>query len=194
MATFVTTFHQTQSSSNHVFHGWENFFYLIGSSSGALVGLMFVVITLTSRHEPQRVSRGAPVYVAPIIFHFAVVLVVSAVSEVPALPLILVGVIFGIGAITGLVYSIVTTVRLCRKGWEDPIPGWSDKTFYGFLPVLIYVALLGAAVAVWLGKAQSVFAIGGIMLGLLLLGIRNAWDLAITLAQYAPERHTRDDE
>ena len=171
-----------------MFHGWENFFYLIGSAAGALIGIMFIVITLTAGHEPRRVSRGAPVYVTPIVFHFAVVLVVSATSEVPGLILPAVAVLLGASAIAGLAYSTLTTIRLCRKGWEDPIPGWSDKCFYGFLPTTIYVALLGAAGAVWMAERKAAFAVAGLMLGLLLLGIRNAWDLATTLAQRADER------
>jgi hypothetical protein len=171
-----------------MFHGWENFFYLIGSAAGALIGLMFVVITLTAGHEPRRVSRGAPVYVAPIVFHYAVVLVVSVISEVPALQSWVVGVILAFCAIAGLIYSAATTIRLCRRGWEDPIPDWSDKCFYGFLPTIIYVALAVAAGAIWVVERKAVLAIGAIMLALLLLGIRNAWDLATTLAQHAHER------
>ena len=169
-----------------MFHGWENFFYLTGSAAGALIGLMFVVITLTAGHEPRRVSRGAPVYVTPIVFHFAVVFVISAISEMPGIPSSAVAVLFSICATAGLVYSVATTIRLCRKGWEDPIPGWSDKCFYGFLPTAIYFALLGTTGAVWIAERKPVFAIGVIMLTLLLLGIRNAWDLATTLAQSAP--------
>jgi hypothetical protein len=36
-----------------MFQGWDTFFFLIGSSAGALIGLMFVVITLTAGHEPR---------------------------------------------------------------------------------------------------------------------------------------------
>lgn len=114
-------------------------------------------------------------------------LVVSAISEVPCLSSPVVAVVLGASAIAGLAYSATTTVRLCRKGWEDPIPGWSDKCFYGFLPTTIYVGFLGAAGAVWIAERKAALMVGAIMLGLLLLGIRNAWDLATTLARFAPE-------
>ena len=169
-------------------HGWENFFYLIGSAAGALIGLMFIVITLTAGHEPRRVERGAPVYVTPIVFHFAVVLVVSAISEVPGLSRTAVAVLLGTSALAGLAYSATTTARLCRKGWIDPIPGWSDKCFYGFLPITIYMGFLFATGAIWLAERKAALMVGAIMLGLLVLGIRNAWDLATTLAQHDPER------
>ena len=171
-----------------MFHGWENFFYLIGSAAGALIGLMFVVITLTANQDPRRISRGAPVYVTPIVFHFAVVFIVSVISVVPRMSPPVVAVILGLCAIAGLAYSVVTTVRLFLSDWEDPIPDWSDKCFYGLLPTMVYVALASAAVAVPFFASKAIFGISAIMIGLLLLGIRNAWDLATTLAQNAPER------
>ncbi|HMG72200.1 MAG TPA: hypothetical protein VK582_01755 [Pyrinomonadaceae bacterium] len=168
-----------------MFNGWDTFFFLVGSSAGALIGLMFVVITLTAGQEPRRVSRGAPVYVTPIVFHFTIVLIVSAISAVPGLPPSVAAVIVGLCATTGLAYSLVTTIRLFRSDWEDPIPGWSDKFFYGILPTMIYVALAVTATAIPFSERKVVFAIGAIVLGLLLLGIRNAWDLATTLALFA---------
>jgi hypothetical protein len=98
---------------------------------------MFVVISLTAGHEPRRVSRGAPVYVAPIVFDFAVVFIVSVISLVPGMPPSAVAVLLGVYAIAGLAYSVATTIRLCSRGWEDPIPEWSDKCFYGFLPTMV---------------------------------------------------------
>jgi hypothetical protein len=138
----------------------------------------------------HRVVGGSsdPVYVTPIVFHFAVVFIVSVISVVPGMSPPLVAVIFGLCAIAGLAYSVITTIRLFRSGWDDPIPDWSDKCFYGLLPAVIYVALAGAAVAVAFLESKAVFGIGAIMIGLLLVGIRNAWDLATTLAQNAPER------
>ena len=175
-----------------MFEGWSNFFYLIGSAAGGIIGLMFVVISLTAGHEPRRVSRGAPVYVAPIVFHFAVVFVVSVITLVPGMPPSAVAVLLGVCAIAGVAYSVATTIRLCSSGWEDPIPEWSDKCFYGFLPTTVYVALAGAAAAVPFVERRAVLSIGVVLLLLLLLGIRNAWDLAMTLAQYANERHTKN--
>jgi hypothetical protein len=171
-----------------MFQGWENYFYLTGSSAAALIGLIFIVITLTAGQDPRRVSQGAPVYVTPIIFHFAVVLVVSALSQVPRLQSWVVGLILGLCAISGIVYSVVTTIRLCRSGWEDPVPELSDKCFYGFLPTTCYIALAISACAIWFLEGKAVLAVGAIVLVLLLIGIRNAWDLAMALAQRTHER------
>jgi hypothetical protein len=170
-----------------MFHDWENYYLLIGSAAGALIGLMFVVTTLTAGLDASRVSRGAKVYITPIVFHFSVVLIVSAISAVPEIPLPAVGVLLASCAAIGIVYSAATTARLSRTGWEDP-PARSDKWFYGILPTIAYLGLAGAAGAVWLASRIASYAVGATMLVLLLIGIRNAWDLATSIVQSPANR------
>jgi hypothetical protein len=67
-----------------MFSDWENFYLIVGSGGGALIGVMFVVATLTAGLEENRASRGARIYITPIVFHFAIVLVVSAIAVHPA--------------------------------------------------------------------------------------------------------------
>ncbi|MBI3677782.1 MAG: hypothetical protein HY243_14330 [Proteobacteria bacterium] len=165
-----------------MFRGWEEFYVLVGSAAGALIGLMFVVATLTAGRDPTQVSRGARVYITPIIFHFAVVLVVGAISEIPDIPFAVVGMILALIAVTGLSYALLAAKRLFEPGWALP-PDVSDKCFYGFFPAIAYLALAGAAAAVWLAPHAAVYAIGATMLVLLLIGIRNAWDLTTALVQ-----------
>jgi len=37
-----------------MFEGWDNYFVLLGTASAGLIGLLFVVITLTSNFERSR--------------------------------------------------------------------------------------------------------------------------------------------
>lgn len=55
-----------------MFDGWDNFYIIVGSTSGALVGVMFVVATLSAGLEQRRITRGAQVYITPVVFHFAI--------------------------------------------------------------------------------------------------------------------------
>ena len=48
--------------------------------------------------------------------------------------------------------------------------------------------LVGAAGAVWFIPHGAAYAIGAIMLALLLIGIRDAWDLATYLLQRASDQ------
>lgn len=66
------------------FNGWENFYVIVGSSAGALIGLQFVVITLIA---DMRITRGnaqvGDTFATPTVVHFAVALLLSAVVSAP---------------------------------------------------------------------------------------------------------------
>ena len=166
-----------------MFRDWDNFYLLVGGAGGALIGIMFVVATLTAGLDPSRVSRGSQIYVTPVVFHFLVVMVVSVLTAVPGLSPSAVGVAIAFCAAIGFAYTATTTVRLIRLDWEEELPDWSDKSFYGVLPTIAYLALSAAAAAVWLAPQSATYAIGATILALLLVGIRNAWDLATALTQ-----------
>jgi hypothetical protein len=82
--------------------GWDNFYYLIGSAGAGLIGLLFVVMTLTAGRERSRILRGAGLYMTPTVVHFGVVLAISAIAMAPGLPLAPRGVAFCLFAIAGL--------------------------------------------------------------------------------------------
>ncbi len=63
--------------------GWDNFYFMMGSSSAGLVGLLFVIVTLTAGVERSRAMRGARLYMTPTAVHFCVVLSDSAVALMP---------------------------------------------------------------------------------------------------------------
>jgi hypothetical protein len=169
----------------HEVYGWDNFYLLVGSAAGALIGLLFVVVTLTANMDARMRPRGAQVYLTPIVFHFAIVVVVSAISEVPGLPPNFAGTMLAISAALGLAYSLLTTIRMFAPGWAHP-PDASDRFFYGIFPAINYLALGTAAASVWFASTAAPYAVGGIMLVLLLMGIRNAWDLATFIVHNAP--------
>jgi hypothetical protein len=57
---------------------------------------------------------------------------------------------------------------------------------YGLLPGLGYLALIAAAVSIYLEKD---FGLNGALLLLAIVNIRNAWDLTLTMAR----RHRGED-
>ncbi len=161
-----------------MFQGWENFYLLVGSAAGALVGIMFIVITLTAGYESKRKDIGSRVYNTPIVFHFSVILSVSIISAVPELPTRLTTALLIISAAFGLAYSLTTTIRMISADWQ-PLPDLSDKLFYGVLPSLVYLILGVASLLPTAPFALDI--IGASMVAMLLIGIRNAWDLATYL-------------
>src|SRR5947209_6821558 len=63
---------------------WDNFYVIVGSSAGALIGLTFVVITLIDRTQEWRdMDGGLAAFTTPTVVHFGTVLLVAAMLSAP---------------------------------------------------------------------------------------------------------------
>src|SRR5258708_3135521 len=109
--------------------GWESFYLLIGGAAGALIGLLFVVITLTSELEPKGGAVGSKVYVSATVFHFAIVFLVSAAALMPDSSGHVMGIATGATGLLGIAYSLLSVFRLARR--LPTVPHWSDWFYYG---------------------------------------------------------------
>jgi len=163
-----------------MFQGWDGFYTLTGTCSGALISLLFVVVTLTSgRGEGS--SRGTNVYMTPIVFHFAVVIAVSATALAPRLPAPLAELAVAACAAVGALHMLVLCLQFGRKDFPAP-PHWSDFWCYLALPGGIYLALGGTVAAMLVNPGPAVYALGLVLLSLMLVSVRNAWDLVTWMA------------
>src|SRR4051794_7218405 len=112
--------------------GWESFYLLVGGSAGALIGLLFVVVTLTSELDPKRTTAGSKIYVTPTVFHFGTVFFISAAGLMPHTASHVMALAVGVPALCGILYSLLSVWRLTRR-LPDP-PHWSDWFYYGVFP------------------------------------------------------------
>jgi hypothetical protein len=167
-----------------MFQGWDNFFLTVGPAAASLIGLLFVVVTLTAGRDRESTLRGASLYLTPTVFHFGVVLAISALAMAPGLSARATA--LGVGAIVvvGLVYTIPVAVRL-HIADGNVKPHWSDFWMYGATPPAAYF-LMGAAdsLEIW-RPALAPYAIAVMLMALLFMGIRNAWDLVTWMAPVA---------
>jgi hypothetical protein len=172
-----------------MFEHWDSFFLLIGGAAGALIGLMFVVVTLTGRLNREQAEPAASVYMTPIIYHFAAVLVLCAVGSVQHAPTTVLAGVFGLAALVGFAASLRVAVNL-RTGRLLQAAHWTDFWWYGAGPTLAYVAMGGAAAAICLWAAYAAALVAASLVALLLIAIRNAWDLVTWIAPRAgsPEK------
>jgi sensor domain CHASE-containing protein len=63
---------------------------------------------------------------------------------------------------------------------------WSDMPLYGGAPALLDVAIVGVAAGVWNGWASAPAALAALLMVLMLVAIRNAWDLITWIAPGVP--------
>jgi hypothetical protein len=59
---------------------------------------------------------------------------------------------------------------------------WTDLWFYGVAPSALYLALGAVALALWMGGAGAPWGLAAVVTGLLLLAVRNEWDLITWIA------------
>ena len=61
---------------------WQNFYVIVGSSAGALIGLQFVVLTLIAA-MPRRAgtAQAGAAFSTPNVVHFGSVLLLSKIFE-----------------------------------------------------------------------------------------------------------------
>ncbi len=175
-----------------MFEGWDSFYLLIGGAAGALIGLLFVVATLTGNVGREKAMHGAAIYMTPTVFHFAVVLVTSALTAVPQLPQRAAAVAVGALGVLGLGYAINISWMLRTQRVTPETPHWTDLWCYGVAPSAIYVAMVAAAVTLERGETWAPYAVAAVSIALLLLSIRNAWDLVTWLAPAATEAKAQD--
>lgn len=167
-----------------MFRGWENFYLIVGPSAAALIGLVFVVVTLTNARDPEQLELGKQLYTSPIVWHLGVVLLLSCAAMAPSIAPRQFGVLTVAASLLGLGFGLRSAMGINRErltGADTLFDMW----WYGIVPALAYVALGAAGVAVIAGETWSATAMAAAIMALLLVSIHAAWDLVTFLAPRA---------
>jgi hypothetical protein len=165
---------------------WHELYGVTAGIAATLMGLVFVVISLGSR--ALRSEAGAQITRAlhtPIVVFFVTIIVVSILMLMPDTAPNALGALLGTVSVGGLIYLIASgSYRI----WREHDLGVDDLIWYVLLPYVSYAALGAAAVMIWKAAPFGPHVEAGAMLLLLLIGIRNAWDLVV----YSVQRGERD--
>jgi hypothetical protein len=172
-------------AGTRMFAGWSEFYTLLGEASATLIGLLFVVSTLTSTADAERRTGGQTLFLTPTVFKFGSLLALSAVALAPGLsPGARRALCAGVGVV-GLLNLGGVSTALLRGNVHVPVH-WSDPWCYGVVPTLLFAAF--ALCPVLLDPTDAARGVGAAAAALLLLAVRNAWDLVTTLTGVAAER------
>ena len=164
---------------------WHEFYLLVGTAAATLVALLFVAISLGAGFISEKRSAATRAFFSPVVVHFTAVFFISAVGLFPAhKPAIFAGLV-GICAAIGGTVSVVTTVELLRHRWTQNV---EDHLAYGLLPSICYAALLVAAAMILAEHDYSLLVLAGALLLLLIVNIRNAWDLTLSMVRQHAKR------
>jgi hypothetical protein len=172
--------------------GWQNFYVIVGSSAGALIGLQFVVMTLIANMPITRgLAQAGDAYTTPTVVHFGVVLLVSTVGCAPWNEIDAVAVFWAVPGLAGLVYVILVARRLRLQAAYQPV--FEDWLFHVVLPFTAYLMLAASACVAFFHARPALFAVGAAALLLLFLGIHNAWDI-VRYHVFDKKPDTKDEE
>jgi hypothetical protein len=172
--------------------GWVNFYVIVGSSAGALIGLQFVVMTLIADLPlGQGSAQAGHAFGTPTIVHFGCVLLLAAILAAPWQGSDRVSLLWGGLGICGILYELIVVRRMRRQTAYRP--EFEDWLFHALLPLLAYAILPASALATREHMREALFAVAAATLLLLFTGIHNAWD-AVTYHVYVrnPRQHSQD--
>jgi hypothetical protein len=159
---------------------WSSFYVMTGSSAAALTGLMFVVISLVTGWEGPRNQDGIGTFSTPIVMHFFAAFLISAILCAPWHSLILPGTSVALVGFYGLAY--VTRIMFRTRRLSTYTADLEDWAWYVVFPFLAYGVVAAGAIAFPTVSVKALFAVGGGVVSLIFIGIRNAWDIVTYLA------------
>jgi hypothetical protein len=155
-------------------NAWDNFYVIIGSAAGALIGLQFVVMTLIAEKPQVGAGDAASAFGTPTIVHFGCCLLISALIQVPWTSLETGAGVGGAVGLGGLAYMVITLKRMTRQNVYQL--DWEDRIFHLILPFVAYTLLALSSAASITHARHALYGVGVTTLLLLFIGIHNAWD------------------
>jgi len=159
---------------------WHDFYLVVGTGAAALTGLLFVIVSLGPHVVAGQTRTGVRAFVSPIATHFTTVLAASSAMLVPELPLPVLGALLAIGGFGGVVYTGWTRAH---ARWRASTLPFLDWVWYVGFPVVCFVLILASGVAIAMSQALGLYGIASALLLLIVVGIRNAWDVVLWVAQ-----------
>lgn len=172
--------------------GWENFYVIVGSSAGALIGLQFVVVTLIANALSGRdQSQAGAAFATPTVVHFAAALLLAGVQTAPWKGLGPVAVIWGLLGFGGVAYEIVVARTMRLQTLYRPV--FEDWLFHFLLPLAAYATMAVCAFVVRSNAGAALFALAAAVLLLLFVGIHNAWD-TVTYHVFSAKQGSKHDD
>jgi len=162
-------------------HDWDNFFIMAGSAGATLIGLLFVAVTVGTGLSTSRMVSGTRAFLTPTLVHFGSVLFQALALLAPWPSAWPIGIILGLGGLTGLAYQI--NVILMRRKVSFVLLDWYDWLPHAAVPALGNASLIAGAAGLIAEKSFAPYAIAGAITLLLFAGVYGAWDLTLWIVR-----------
>jgi hypothetical protein len=164
---------------------WHDFYVMTGSGAAALTGLLFVIVTLAPHIVARSVDTGVRSFISPIAVHFTAAMTVSAVMLAPDIPAMMLGGGLAAAGVGLIVYMAWT--RANRQWLSNKLP-ILDWIWYIGLPLVAFVSIIGSGIAIAKNAVMGPYTLAAATVLLIIIGIRNAWDIVVWMTTKASER------
>lgn len=165
---------------------WHEFYALLGTAAAALVALLFVAVSIATdvlTTEPES-RRNTATYMTPVVFHYANILFLCLIALIPSQTWESFSIVIAAASIGSFGFSLLVMVRVHRNSISD----FSDRLGYGAVPMLCYATGLVSSWLILKEEPAGLNLLAAAALALLVVNIRNAWDLMISLARRVKPR------
>jgi hypothetical protein len=164
---------------------WHDFYVLVGTAGATLLALLFVAISLGVGFLNDTRAAATRAFYSPVVVYFTSVFFLAAIALVPAHRTVFFAAFIAACATIGLAVSLFVTAQLLRHDWTNYK---QDHLAYALLPMIAYLALLVAAAMIWSENGLALDVLAGALLTLLIVNIRNAWDLTLSMVRHETKR------
>jgi hypothetical protein len=175
----------SEAAMAEVLEHWHDFYLLVGTAGATLLALLFVAVSLGTGFLTDKRAAATRAFYSPVVLHFSAVFFLAAVALVPAHRPVFFATLIAVCAAIGLAVSTFVCVQLLRHDWTNYK---QDHLAYGLLPAIAYLALLFAAAMIWAENEMALDVLAGSLLTLLVVNVRNAWDLMLSMVRHQGER------
>jgi hypothetical protein len=127
---------------------WQNFYFMIGGASAALLGLMFVALSLGQHLITETTRESVETFAEPNIYYFTTALLICALMLAPFINqrlfawVMLIGSIIAIGRQSHYVYLLI---RAAIHHGDFNFGDWLGQVI---VPMASYIVLLAAGIMV----------------------------------------------
>jgi hypothetical protein len=183
-----------QGSELPLLSQWQNFYMLMGTAAATLTGLMFVVTTLIAGIDAHLSTLNAAVsaFNTPTVVQFGAVLLLAGILSAPWQTLSSLSLLLGLVGLGMVIYFMVVLRRMRRvPQYQSTLEDW---LWYLVFPLLAHLLLIVAAFVLLENPSPALYIVGAAMILLLLVGIRNAWDMVTFLAVERAHSEDRSKE
>ena len=171
-----------QGSEVPLLSSWQNFYMIMGTAAATLTGLMFVVTTLIASIDVHLSTLNAAVsaFNTPTVVHFGTVLLLAGILSAPWQTFSNLSLLLGLLGLGMVFYSVIVLRRMWRvPHYQSTLEDW---LWYMAFPLLANTLLIIAAFVLPKNPSTGPYIVGSGTILLLIVGIRNAWDMVTFLA------------